>query len=321
MPALDAEMREWIDAREQDPTAADTSIPGMRAHTRAESEQIAALAGEPSPPIVPSEETLETAHGPLAVRVYQPLTATPLPTIVCFHGGGWILGDLDTHDLQAKWLSAWAQMTVVTISYRLAPEHRFPAAFDDCLAATVAAAGEIGRFGDDPGAIVVAGDSAGGQLAASVAIACRDEGVPLAAQLLIVPAIDLRGGYADETGGRYPSRLENATGYGLTLEEMQRFAREYQAAADWRASPIDADDLTGVAPAIVHVADLDPLRDEGEAYARRLREAGVAVTLRRWPSLAHAYARLPWISDAATRAARQGAQDLQELLGGFPDGG
>ncbi|MGI5200705.1 alpha/beta hydrolase fold domain-containing protein [Spirillospora sp. CA-108201] len=170
----------------------------------------------------------------------------------------------------------------------------------------------------------VAGDSAGGQLAASAAIACRDRGVPLAAQLLIVPVTDVAGGYADpDVNARYPSRAERAEGYGLTLAGMRWFSELYDppaAGEGWQASPLRAPDLGGVAPAVVHTAGFDVLRDEGDAYAAALRAAGVPVVHRRWPTLNHGFFGLGGVSAAADRAVRRAGADLRAVLAGGQDG-
>ena len=194
-----------------------------------------------------------------------------------FHGGGYVIGDVDTHDNQCRMLCREAEAVVLSVGYRLAPEHPFPAAPEDCFAATRWAAEHVDRLGGDAGRIAVAGDSAGGNLAAVVALMARDAGGPaLAAQLLIYPGTDFAGGY--------PSETENAEGFFLTRADMEWFREQYLAGADPsdpRLSPIAAPDLSGLPPAVVATAEFDPLRDQGDAYARALEEAGVPVIARR----------------------------------------
>ncbi|TDB83547.1 alpha/beta hydrolase [Actinomadura sp. KC216] len=305
-------MDQWLRQRVQAPTAADTSVEGIRAHLRAGNEL--ALGRLTDPPVAAAERdvVLETAGGHLPARVVEPATRLTDATIVFFHGGGWVAGDEHTHIQYSRRLAVETGSTVVAVGYRRAPEHPFPAAFDDCLAATLHVAGTT------PGRTAVAGDSAGGQLAASVALACRDEGVPLAAQLLISPVTDVTGAYADPAvNARYPSREDRADGYGLTLAAMRWYAGHYVPSGDgedWRVSPLRAPDLTGVAPAAVHTAGFDPLRDEGNAYATALQAAGVPVIHREWPTLNHSYFGLGGISPTAEQAAQQAASDLRTLL-------
>ncbi|WP_205718016.1 alpha/beta hydrolase [Actinomadura soli] len=311
-PVFDPDIDEWLRQRVQAPTAADTSVEGFRIHLRAGNEL--ALGRLPDPPVAAAERdvVLETSGGPVPARVIEPATRLTDATIVFFHGGGWVAGDEHTHVQYSRRLAVETGSTVVGVGYRLAPEHPFPAAFDDCLAATLHVAGAT------PGRTAVAGDSAGGQLAASVAIACRDRGIPLAAQLLISPVTDVTGGYADpHVNARHPSRADRADGYGLTLAAMRWFAEQYVPSGpgeDWRVSPLRASDLTGVAPAAVHTAGFDPLRDEGNAYATALQAAGVPVIHREWPTLNHSYFALGGVTTTAEHAAQQAATDLRTLL-------
>ncbi|MFC4907938.1 alpha/beta hydrolase [Actinomadura gamaensis] len=308
---FDAAIAEWLREREQDPTAADASVEGARLHSVAVNERSRALLADPPVPAAERDERVPAGGGRVPVRVIEPAGRRDGTVVVFCHGGGWIAGDTGTHRQHMCRLAAGTGWTVAGVDYRLAPEHPFPAAFEDCLAVArhFAAAGER---------VVVAGDSAGGQLAASVALACRDEGVPLAAQLLIVPVVDVLGGYADPgVNASYPSRAERAEGYGLTLAGMRWFAELYAPGdgQDWRVSPLRAADLSGVAPAVVHTAGYDVLRDEGAAYAAALRDAGVEVVHREWPTLNHGYFGLGGVSAAAEEAARQAAADLRGLLG------
>ncbi len=305
---LDPAIATWLEQQAQAPTATDTSVPGQRIHSRAVNERSRARLGDVPLPAAEEDIRLPGDGVEIPARVFSP-PGTSEVTIVFFHGGGWIAGDLETHLQHARRLCVGVPARVISVDYRLAPEAPFPAAFDDCLAAARYAAATYG------GPIIAAGDSAGGQLAASVAIAFRDEAIPLAGQLLIVPVTDLRGGYEDPAlNARYPSRAELSEGYGLTLEGMATFTSLYAADADdWRASPIVAD-LRGVAPAIVHTAGCDPLQDEGRAFVSALRAADVLAVHHHWPGLNHGFFGLGGVSELAERAADQAVQDLRTLL-------
>ncbi|MBB6172298.1 acetyl esterase [Nocardiopsis mwathae] len=218
--------------------------------------------------------------GPVPLRHYRPVPDTIAPGIVFFHGGGFATGDLDTHDHICRIIAAGTGAAVVAVDYRLAPEHPFPAAPDDAFAATRWVAENAEELGIDAGRLAVAGDSAGGCLAAVVAQLARDAGGPaIAYQALVYPVVDW-----DDTAARelYPSRTGNGDSYFLTAEAMSWFGEQYIAdpsdRTDVRASPIRAASLAGLPPALVLTADFDPLRDEGEAYARALAAAGVATT-------------------------------------------
>jgi len=225
--------------------------------------------------------------GPIGARLYVPAgIGDRAPLIVYYHGGGHVICDLDTHDQPCRFLAAEIPALVLSIDYRLGPEHKFPAAVDDSVAAFAWAAAEAETLGADPERIAVAGDSAGANLATVVAQQTAASGVAAPAfQALIYPVTDYTV--------KRPSYATFAEGFFLTREEMDWFRDNYFASpddrADPRASPILADDLSGVAPAHIVTAGFDPLRDEGEDYAAALREAGVAVTLRREPDLVHGF--------------------------------
>lgn len=311
---FDPDIAEWLRRRSLDPTAADTTVAGARRHSLAVNARSWRLLADPPVPAAEREITL----GTVPAVVVEPATRFTDAVIVFCHGGGWIAGDLRTHRQHMRRLAVETGSTVVGAGYRLAPEHPFPAAFEDCLAVTEHVAAT------SPGRTAVAGDSAGGQLAASVAIACRDRGVPLAAQLLIVPVTDAAGGYADpDVNARYPSRAERAEGYGLTLAGMRWFSELYgppDGGEGWQVSPLRAPDLAGVAPAVVCTSGFDVLRDEGDAYAAALRAAGVPVVHRAWPTLNHGFFGLGGVSATADRAARQAAADLRAVLTTGQDG-
>lgn len=252
----------------------------------------------------------------MPARIYRPhrVENGSVPTIAFFHGGGFVIGDLDTHDNQCRWVCEQVGAVVVSVGYRLAPEAPFPSAVSDCLAATRWVAEHAAELGGDAERLVVAGDSAGGNLAAVVAQACRDEGGPaLAAQLLIYPAVD----FTDEAGEVYPSRVENAEGYFLTLEDMAWFTENYvpdgSDPAHPHLSPIQHD-LSGLPPAVVVTAEFDPLRDEGDAYAAALRDAGVEVWHRCYEGMIHAFFDLPALSPAAAMAVTETCAALCDLL-------
>jgi acetyl esterase/lipase len=272
-------------------------------------------AATPAPPEIGlvRELSAEGPHGPIPLRLYRPREAssTPLPALVFFHGGGWVIGDLETHDVLCRQLTAAAGVAVVAVDYRLAPEHRFPAAVDDAWAATRWVAAHAGELGLDPGRLAVGGDSAGGNLAAVVALLARDHGGPaLALQILIYPVTDL--------GAEAPSYADFAEGFMLTRDSMRWFRAHYVAtpdqALDWRVSPLRAPSLAGLPPALVVTAGFDPLRDEGVAYARRLREAGVCVDAIDYGGMCHGFAGMGRLIDSANRAVAHVAATLRQAL-------
>jgi acetyl esterase len=228
-----------------------------------------------------------------------------------------MLGDLDTHLGHARRICSQVHAVVVSVGYRLAPEHRVPAAFDDSVRATQWVSERLADFGGSH-TLVVAGDSVGGQLAASVAIARRDAGLPLSAQLLLYPVTDVAGRYRDEgVNAVYMSRVSAYQRFGLTLDTMATFAHAYvdeSDSADWRVSPKRAADLRGVAPAVLHTSTLDVLRTEGNFFGDALTAAGVDVIAREHPSLNHSYFGLGGVSAIADAAAAQAAEDLRDIL-------
>jgi acetyl esterase len=256
---------------------------------------------------------MQGPNGSLALRVYAPLGEGPFPLIVFFHGSGFVLCNLDTHDAMCRNLCAGTGCVVVSVDYRLAPEAKFPAATDDCLAATRWAVANAAALNADPGRVLVAGDSAGGNLAAVTALRVRDEGGPkLLGQLLIYPVTD----YYDPGT---PSMMQNAEGYGLTREGMIWFWNHYLAdpshGANPLASPLRATNLAGLPPAFVVTAEYDPLRDEGEYYAERLRQAGVATVAVRWDGVNHGFFFWPGVVDKAGAAIDEASSWVKALLG------
>ncbi|MEZ5282658.1 MAG: alpha/beta hydrolase [Acidimicrobiales bacterium] len=223
--------------------------------------------------------------GDVPVRVYAASDAENLPMVAFFHGGGWVLSSVDGHDSLARRIAVRTGALVVSVDYRLAPEHPFPAPHDDCWAVTSWLARHGAEIGGDPSRLAVCGDSAGGNLAAGVALRARDEGIDLALQALIYPCIDDRQ-------DRYESMVENGEGLFLTADDMVWFWDHFVPSNERLnpyAVPARAADLSGCAPAYVQTAQYDPLRDEGEHYAARLRSAGVEVDVTRYPGVVHGF--------------------------------
>jgi len=269
-------------------------------------------ASTPQPPAIGSVRNLSA--GSIPIRVYRPAgvpDATRLPVLVFFHGGGWVIGDLDTHDTLCRQLTAEAGISVVAVDYRLAPEHKFPAAADDAWAATKWVVEHAAELGVDPGKLAVGGDSAGGNLAAVVALQARDAGGPaITLQALLYPVTDL--------GAETQSYRDLADGYMLTREGMRWFIAHYlgkpQDAEDWRASPIRARSFAGVAPALIVTAGYDPLRDEGDAYAQKLRAAGVNVDHVSFGGMIHGFVPMGKLIDTGNRAVTLIAGSLRHAL-------
>lgn len=248
----------------------------------------------------------------IPIRVYTPEIQKPLPLLLFFHGGGFVVCNLDTHDWLCRELCFGAECIVVSVDYRLAPEWKFPAATRDCFAATCWAAQHAVEIGADPARIVISGDSAGGNLAAITALRARDENGPsLRGQLLFYPVTDH---YTADTA----SYKENAEGYGLTRDQMVWFWDHYLAAeADAvhpYASPLRAPDLKGLPPAMIVTAEYDPLRDEGIAYANRLVEAGVVVTHSHFEGMIHGFVTYGNALDQTRQAIRKACTWLRETF-------
>ena len=249
--------------------------------------------------------------GPLPVRIYTPSGRAPFPVLVYFHGGGWVIGDLDTHDPVCRRLANAAGCVVVSVDYRLAPEHKFPAAVEDAFAAVRWVAANAADLDGDGTRLAVAGDSAGGNLAAVVSLKARDEGEPrILHQLLVYPVIN----HSFDTR----SYRENAEGYGMSRADMEWYWAHYLPAAtdgkDPYASPLQAEDLHGLPPAIVITAEFDVLLDEGEAYAARLREAGVPVIGLSFQGMIHGFIANAHVLDQGKKAIEQAGQALREAF-------
>jgi acetyl esterase len=283
--------------------------------TRAERLKEARIVAHRPPIPMQQVEELELpgAAGPICARLFTPPEAQDAaPLLVYFHGGGWVIGDLDTHDDPCRFLAANTGAKLLSVDYRLAPEHPFPAAAEDAFAAYEWAAANAERLGVDAGRIAVGGDSAGGNLAAAACLMAREAGAPSPTmQLLIYPVT--------ETAGNAESRRTFAEGFLLTRSDMDWFEEHYLPPGVDREDPrvdlLSATGLSSLPPAYVAVAGFDPLRDEGIAYAERLREAGVRVALRRHPGLIHTFANLTAVCPSARQAMLEAAGALRMGLG------
>jgi acetyl esterase len=275
----------------------------------------ARLVSNPEPPELQAVEELAipASHGAIPARLYTPKTLRErnglAPCLVFFHGGGWVIGNLETHDVVCRKLASEGELRVISVDYRLAPEHKFPAAVDDSIIATRWIAANTKKLGIDASRLIVGGDSAGGNLAAVVALDARDgNGPEIAGQLLVYPATEFARTHA--------SHREPETSILLTHSVIGWFANHYMGDADvsdWRASPARAKTLAGLPPAYVLTAGADPLRDEGDEYAARLKEAGVDVTYRHFPGQFHGFFTMGKLLNQANVALSEIAAWLKGL--------
>ncbi len=274
---------------------------------------------QPAPPAIGETRDLQASgpHGAIPLRLYHPLPAAQRASapavLVYYHGGGWVIGDLDTHDTLCRELALAAGCAVVAVDYRMAPEHRFPAAVDDCIAATRWVRDHAAELGVDASRLAVGGDSAGGNLAAVVAITLRDAGdLAIRFQLLIYPATDQRRGW--------PSHTSNGQGYLLTTETMDYFHDHYlpdkALDLDWRASPLLHPDLSKLPPALVLTAGYDPLRDEALQYSHKLTQAGNRATHINFERQIHGFITMGRVIDEANTAVQICAAELRRALAG-----
>lgn len=308
---LDADVKAMLDRLQE------LGLP--EAHEVGVAEARAAYARAPKPTGDPltlvEDREVPGPAGPIPVRCYASSVEAPLGTLVFFHGGGWVLSNVDGHDALARRLAARSGALVVSAEYRLAPEHPFPAPHDDCWAVTAWLAEHGERWGADPARLAVGGDSAGGNLAAGVALRARDDGLALAHQLLMYPCLD--------TDFERPSYRDNAQGYFLSAANMRWFWDQFVPSEHREhpyAVPMRAQDVSGVAPALIQTAEFDPLRDEGEAYGQRLTEAGVPVTVTRYDGVIHGFISR-WEQIArATQAHDEAGDALRRALAGGPLG-
>ncbi|MDH4075628.1 MAG: alpha/beta hydrolase [Acidimicrobiia bacterium] len=293
---------------------AEAGMPPLNEMSPADARQAAegfrALAGEGEPVADVTNRTIPGPGGDIPVRIYTPAGAggDALPCLVYYHGGGWVLGDIEGVDTICRAVANRAGCKVASVEYRLAPEHKFPAPFDDCYAALEWVAANGNSAGVDTSKLAVGGDSAGGNLAAAVALKARDAGGPaLRHQLLVYPVTNHDYGTV--------SYRENGDGYLLTQDMMTWFWDHYlNDAEEGRnplASPLAAGDLSGLPSALVITAEFDPLRDEGEAYAAKLAEAGVKVSHQRFDGQIHAFWQMPGVFPAALEAADRAAVELK----------
>ncbi len=310
---LDPQLRDHLAAMKRNPPAPPFTDVSPQEGRRNFERVRRATAGKPVEVGAVEDLVLPGPGGDLVARLYVPAGngVRPTPGLVFFHGGGWVFGDLESHDGVCRALCRDAGVRIVAVDYRLAPEHRFPSAVDDAIASTDWVASHAGRLGIDPNRLAVGGDSAGGNLAAVVALHAREHGPVLRHQALIYPVTDSRTDTA--------SYEENARGYMLERDDMAWFFDHYaprdRDRDDPRLAPLRAASHAGLPPALVVTAGFDPLRDDGTSYARALEAAGTPVGLLENPSLIHGFIGLGSISDAAAAALRGIAVAIGKALG------
>jgi acetyl esterase len=315
-PGLDPQARELLErlARAPAPVLETLTAPEARRSYR---EGRLALA----PPQLAVEEARDLRfHGPggeIAARYYRPMGEKPgeaLPVVVYFHGGGWVCGDLDTHDSVCRGIAVHGRCAVVAIDYRMGPEQKFPAAVEDAIAAVRWVSASAASLGADASRLVVAGESAGGNLAAVAALALRESGPAIAMQVLVYPLVDQR---ADTESLR-----SFASGYSLTRDLLRWYQKQYlrdeRDYGDWRASPLVAEDHSRLPHAYIVTAGFDPLRDEGKAYADRLKRAGVSVVYECFEGMIHGFLPMGGALAAARHAHYRIGQMLRTRFGTLP---
>jgi acetyl esterase len=307
---LDPQLQAMRDQSERD------NVPPLYAMslTDARTADLASIrqsGGEPEPVYEVTDLTIPGPGGELPLRVYRPASERPLPVLLYFFGGGWVLGTIDTADGVSRSLANSSGALVVVVGYRLAPEHPFPAAIDDCYAALRWVAEHATEIGADPARLAVGGDSAGGNLAAAAALLARSDGPALAGQLLVYPNTDQ---LAEDQSMR-----DADDPFLFNHHSVAWYRRHYltdpDTAANPLASPLRADHLAGLPPALVITAEYDPLRDQGEAYARRLSDEGVPVELSRYPGMAHGFFTMAGTVDASRAAIAQAASSVRAWFG------
>ena len=268
------------------------------------------LAGDTEEVARVEDHKIPGPAGQIPIRIYSPAGAAPFPLLVFYHGGGWVIGDLDTHDNACRSFTNRAGCVTLAVDYRLAPENKFPAAVEDCYQATAWAAEHAREFGADPARIAVGGDSAGGNLAAVVSLLARDRRRPaIKFQLLIYPATD---------GALDTNSHKTFTDYFLTDKAVKHlwgsYLRDDADRTDPLASPSLAKSHKGLPPALIITAEFDPLRDEGEAYGEKLRAAGVPVSVTRYDGMIHGFFTMPGVLDQGKRAVDEAALALRKVF-------
>ncbi|GGM09668.1 alpha/beta hydrolase [Dactylosporangium sucinum] len=308
---LDPQLQAIRDQKERDGVAPLYTM-SLEAARAADLASIQASGGAPEPVHSVSEHTLAGPGGDLVLRVYRPSSSGPLPVLMYFYGGGWVLGTIDTADGVARHLANAAGCIVAVPGYRLAPEHPFPAAIEDCWAATQWVHDNAAALGADPARIAVGGDSAGGNLAAALTLMAQESGdLVLAGQLLVYPNTDqaAEDDSMRESDDRYMFNHHSVAWY------RSHYLTDPDDAFNPLASPLRAETLRGLPPALVLTAEFDPLRDQGERYARRLAESGVPVAVTRYEGMAHGFFTMAGTLDAARLAQAQAAKQLRIFFG------
>jgi acetyl esterase len=306
---LDPQLQAMRDQRERDhvPPLYEMSLAAART---ADLASIRASGGDPEPVHEVTDLTIAGPGGELPLRLYRPASARPLPVLLYFFGGGWVLGTIDTADGVSRSLANASGALVAVVGYRLAPEHPFPAAADDCYTALRWIAEHAAGIGADPARLAVGGDSAGGNLAAGVALRARAGGPALAGQLLVYPNTDQ---LADDESMRAADDPFLFNRHSVAWYR-QHYLADPRDAANPLASPLRAESLAGLPPALVITAEYDPLRDQGEAYGRRLADEGVQAELSRYPGMTHGFFTMGGTVDASQAAVAQAASHVRAWL-------
>jgi len=308
---IDPQAAAIIAAMEKEFPALDLTVSGTEMRRRIKEAGAKVLPAEAEPVARVENRVIPGPHGDIPVRVYSPTEEDGAPLVVLFHGGGWVVCDLDSHDGICRALCNASGCVIVSVDYRLAPEHRFPIPAEDCYAATAWLSANAGLVGADASRMALVGDSAGGNLAAVVALMARDRGGPeIAAQVLVYPVTD--------RSAETPSHRSTGEGYFLKSAEVMWYWDQYLAKSDDGAhpyaSPLRAESVAGLPPALIITAEFDPLRDEGEAYGRRMEEAGVPTAVHRYEGMFHSFLSFGGVLDAADAATAEIAAHLRAAL-------
>lgn len=310
-PVLDPQAREYLALRGKGEALPEDDTERARRSRAASLAQLPLVAGDPEPVAAVDDVAVDATDARVAARLYRPSLDGPMPVVLFIHGGGWVTGDLETHDRVCRGLARRTGAAVLAVDYRRSPEHRFPAALTDCWSCVEWLAANGDDLLVDGGRLALVGDSAGGNMAAVLARWCRERGVECRAQVLVYPILDVTC-----SGGSYETF---ATGYGLTAAAMHWYWRQYlgefpPAEQSPDVSPAQAADLDGLAPALIIVCEADPLHDEGIAYADRLRDGGVDVRVLEQAGMVHGYFRMPAVFDRARESWDECASFLKARL-------